>query len=316
MSVLLRKPTQRVLHAQEDDMLLTASAMKKTCQSASGVEKMYMIHVSTRREQPLGRATDEKGLHALEMGAEQEDQKEFLQELKDSYGDIMLEGQLPPDASEGRPYAVEHHIDLVPGTKAKVQPLRRMSPTLLGELRKQLQQFLDKRIIEPSTSPFGSNVLFVKKKNGDLRMCVDYRMLNQQTVKDSYPLPNIDELLDQLSGAKYFTALDLNSGYHQIPVAKKDKHKTAFRTRYGSYQFRVMPFGLTNAPATFQAWMNEMLKPHMDAFVVVFLDDILIFSKTKEEHKEHVRTVLQCFKENKVYLNMKKCEFFRQSTNF
>ena len=316
MSVLLRRPIQRVLHAQEDELLLTAPTMERTCQSASDVDEIYMIHVSTRREQPLDRAKDEKSLHALEMGSEQEDHLEFLQELKTSYGEIMLEGQLPPDASEGRPYAVEHHIDLLPGTKAKVQPLRRMSPTLLGELRKQLQQFLDKKIIEPSTSPFGSNVLFVKKKNGDLRMCVDYRMLNQQTVKDSYPLPNIDELLDQLSGAKYFTALDLNSGYHQIPVAKKDRHKTAFRTRYGSYQFRVMPFGLTNAPATFQSWMNEMLKPHMDTFVVVFLDDILIFSKTKEEHKEHVRVVLDCLKKNKVYLNMKKCEFFRQSTKF
>ena len=111
-------------------------------------------------------------------------------------------------------------------------------------------------------------------------------------------------------------ALDLNSGYHQIPVAMEDRPKTAFRTKYGSYQFKVMPFGLTNAPATFQDWMNEMLRPHMDQFVVVFLDDILIYSKTKKEHREHVRVVLDCLKENKVYLNMKKCEFFRQSTTF
>jgi len=141
-------------------------------------------------------------------------------------------------------------------------------------------------------------VLFVGKKDGSLRMCIDYRALNKITVKNKYPLPRIDQLLDSLSGAEVFTSLDLQSGYHQIRTTPEDVAKTAFRTPFGHYQFKVLSFGLTNAPATFQAAMNNMLRPHLNKFVVVYIDDILIFSKTIQEHQEHVKQVLDLLREN------------------
>jgi hypothetical protein len=151
-----------------------------------------------------------------------------------------------------------------------------MSESELAELRKQLQELLDKGFIRPSTSPYGAPILFVKKKDGSMRMCVDYRMLNKITVKNRYPLPRIDELLDRLHGAKYFSKLDLTSGYYQIRIKDEDIHKTAFRTRYGHYEFTVMPFGLCNAPATFQRLMNDVFRPYLDKFVLVYLDDIFL----------------------------------------
>eukprot|EP00889_Picochlorum_renovo_P006341 jgi/Picre1/33371/NNA_008695.t1 len=191
-----------------------------------------------------------------------------------------------------------------------------MAPKLLEELKVQLDELLEKKFIQPSVSPYGALVLFSKKKNGKIRLCVDYRALNDQTVKNRYPIPRADDLLDQLRGAKYFTSLDMTSGYHQIPIAPEDRHKTAFRTRYGSFEFLVMPFGLTNAPATFQAWMNSILAPYLDTFVIVYLDDILIFSKTEEEHKKHVQMVLDTLTQHRAYLNLSKCSFVQQRITF
>ena len=159
-------------------------------------------------------------------------------------------------------------------------------------------------------------MLFVKKKDGSMRMCIDYRALNAITVKNKYPLPRVDELFDRLQGAKYFTKIDLRSGYHQIRIHPESVEKTAFRTRYGHFEFLVLPFGLTNAPATFMHLMHQIFRPFLDTFVLVFLDDILIFSQTLEEHRRHVETVLTTLRDNQLYAKQSKCELFQTSVEF
>jgi hypothetical protein len=166
-----------------------------------------------------------------------------------------------------------------------------MSHEELKELKVQLEELLTKRYIKPNKSPYGALVLFVHKKDGTLRMCVDYRALNKATVKNRYPLPRINDLFDRLSGAKVFSRIDLCSGYYQIRIAEGDKKKTICRTRYGSDEFLVMPFGLTNAPVTFCTFMNDIFREWLDDFIVVYIDDILIYSNSLEEHAEHLRNV-------------------------
>ena len=171
-------------------------------------------------------------------------------------------------------------------------PPYRMAPAELRELKEQLQELLDKGFIRPSTSPWGTPVLFVKKKDGTLRLCIDYRELNKVTIKNKYPLLRIDDLFDQLQGAQYFSKIDLRSSYHQLRIRKADVSKMAFRTRYGHYEFLVMSFGLSYAPAAFIDLMNRVFRPYVDQFIVVFIDDILVYSKSMEEHVYHLRTVL------------------------
>ena len=163
---------------------------------------------------------------------------------------------------------------------------------------------------------FGVPVLLVKKKDETMRLCVDYRQLNKVTIKNRYPLPRIDDLMDQLVGACVFSKIDLRSGYHQIRVKPEDVPKTAFRTRYGHYEYLVMPFGVTNAPGVFMDYMNRIFHPYLDSFVVVFIDDILVYSKTKEEHEEHLRVVLQTLKDNRLYAKLSKCDFWLEEVSF
>ncbi|KAI3492741.1 hypothetical protein L1887_42593 [Cichorium endivia] len=172
------------------------------------------------------------------------------------------------------------------------------------------------RQVEPSFSPWGAPVLFVKKKDGSFRMCIDYRELNKLTIKNRYPLPRITDLFDQLQGSSYFSKINLRSGYHQLKVQEEDVPKTAFRTRYGHYEFVVMPFGLTNAPAVLIDLMNRVCRPYLDKFVIVFIDDILIYSRSKEEHSQHLRQVLETLRAEKLYAKFSKCEFWIRKVDF
>ena len=160
------------------------------------------------------------------------------------------------------------------------------------------------------------SVLFVKKKDGSLRLCIDYRQLNKVTIRNQYPLRRIDDLFDQLQGARRFSKIDLRSGYHQLRIRNQDIPKTAFRTRYGHYEFLVMSFGLTNAPAAFMDLMNRVFRPFLDRFVIVFIDDILVYSRSDVEHEHHLRTVLQTLRENELYAKFSKCEFWLESVGF
>jgi len=191
-----------------------------------------------------------------------------------------------------------------------------MSASELGELKNQLEELLEKQFIRPSVSPWGALVLLVKKKDGSMRLCVDYRQLNKVTIKNRYPLPRIDDLMDQLVGAEVFSKIDLRSGYHQIRVKAEDISKTAFRTRYGHYEYFVMPFGISNAPGVFMEYMNIIFHPFLDRFVVVFIDDILVYSKSEEEHAEHLRIVLRVLKENQLCAKLSKCEFWLREVSF
>jgi hypothetical protein len=217
---------------------------------------------------------------------------------------------LPPKRS------VEHAIDLIPGASPIAKPGFRMSPKELDSLKAELDDQLDKGFIRPSQSPWAAPVLFAKKKDGSLRLCIDYRGLNSVTVKNRYPPPRTDELFDRLQGATVFSKLDLTNGYYQIRVKQGDIPKTAFRTRYGNFEYLVMPFGLTNAPATFQATMNDIFKSLLDQFVVVYLDDILVFSKNEDEHVEHLSEVLTVLAKNKFQVKLSKCQFLCDSIVF
>ncbi|GJU81948.1 putative reverse transcriptase domain-containing protein [Tanacetum coccineum] len=211
---------------------------------------------------------------------------------------------------------VEFRIDLVAGATPVARSPYRLAPSEMQELSSQLQELQDKGFIRPSHSPWGAPVLFVKKKDGSFRMCIDYRELNKLTVKNRYPLPRIDDLFDQLQGARYFSKIDLRSGYHQLRVHEEDIPKTSPRTRYGHFEFTVMPFGLTNAPAVFMDLMNRVCKLYLDKFVIVFIDDILIYSKTKEEHEDHLRLVLELLRGEKLFAKFSKCEFWLQEVHF
>ncbi|GJU81013.1 putative reverse transcriptase domain-containing protein [Tanacetum coccineum] len=223
-----------------------------------------------------------------------------------NFPEVFLEdlSGLPPTRQ------VEFQIDLILGAAPVAQAPYRLAPSEMKELSDQLQELSDKGFIRPSSSPWGAPVLFVKKKDGSFRMCIDYRELNKLTMKNHYPLLRIDDLFDQLQGSSVYSKIDLRSSYHQLRVREEDIPKTAFRTRYGHYEFQVMPFGLTNAPAVFMDLMNRVCKPFLDKFVIVFIDDIHIYSKNKKEHEEHLKAILELLKKEEMYAKFSKCEFW------
>ncbi|GJV99314.1 putative reverse transcriptase domain-containing protein [Tanacetum coccineum] len=246
-----------------------------------------------------------------QISAKKEEEKSEGKLLKDvpiilDFPEVFLE-DLP-----GLPPArlVEFQIDLIPGAAPVARAPYRLAPSEMKELSEQLQELSDKGFIRPSSSPWGAPILFVKKKDGSFRMCIDYRELNMLTVKNRYPLPRIDDLFDQLQGSSIYSKIDLRSGYHQLKVREQDIPKTVFRTRYGHYEFQVMPFGLTNALAVFMDLMNQVCKPYLDKFVIVFIDDILIYSKDKKEYEEHLKAILKLLKKEKLYTKFSKCGFW------
>ncbi|GJR70684.1 putative reverse transcriptase domain-containing protein [Tanacetum coccineum] len=223
-----------------------------------------------------------------------------------------------PEDLPGLPPArqVEFQIDLVPGAAPVARAPYRLAPAEMQELSTQLQELSDKGFIRPSSSPWGAPILFVKKKDGSFWMCIDYHELNKLTVKNQYPLPRINDLFDQLQGSRVYSKIDLRSGYHQLRVREEDISKTTFRTRYGHYEFQVMPFGLTNAPAVFMDLMNRVCKPYLDRFVIVFIDDILIYSKSRKEHEGHLKLILNLLKKEELYAKFSKCEFWLSKVQF
>ena len=217
---------------------------------------------------------------------------------------------LPPDRE------VEFAIDLIPGTEPISRKPYRMPPNEFAELKTQLKELLDKGFIWPSSSEWGCPTLFMKKKDESLRMCMDYCPLNAVTIKNKYPLPRTDIMFDQLSKAKVFSKIDLRSGYHHIKIRPQDIPKTAFSTRYGLYEYLVMSFGLTNAPAYFMYLMNSVFMPELDKFVVLFIDDILVYSENEQYHVEHLRVMLTRLREHHIYAKLSKCEFWLKKVPF
>src|SRR5574338_879179 len=211
---------------------------------------------------------------------------------------------------------VEFSIKIIPGASPVVKRQTRMGPKELMELKKQLVELEEKGFIRPSSSSWGAPVVFVKKQDGSLRLCIDYRELNKITIKNKYPLPRIDDLFDQLAGAKVFSRLDLASGFHQMKVEEESIKYTAFNTRYGLYEFLVMPFGLTNAPSYFVDLMNRTFRDFLDKFVVVFIDDILVYSKSEKDHAKHLHLVLSRLRAQNLKAKFSKCTFWQDEVKF
>ncbi|KAA3483043.1 DNA/RNA polymerases superfamily protein [Gossypium australe] len=284
-----------VLRTLEDEEVVVIGARRDYLSNvASALRAVKMVQKGCKEFLAWISALDAKEVNVNEVRT--------VKEFVDVFPEELL--GLPPDLE------VEFGIELLPGTAPVSIAPYRMALKELVELKAQIQELLDRGFIRPSVSPWGAPVLFVKKKDMSMCMCIDYRQLNKLTIKNMYLLSRIDDLFDQLNGASFFSKIDLRSGYHQLKVKEADIHKMAFRTRYGHYEFLVMPFGLTNAPAAFMDMMNRVFQPYLDRFVVVFIDGILVYSKTEEEQESHLRVVLQILWEKQLYAKFSKCEFW------
>eukprot|EP00877_Chromochloris_zofingiensis_P000206 jgi/Chrzof1/10186/Cz04g31320.t1 len=288
-------------HSAKPEVLISNLQVKRLLRKSSTVA--YCCYIKERLDVDVAAAADSKAGDDCTPVA--------VEALLNEFADVFQERSGTPAVHD-----VHHTIELQEGAKPPYRQPYRMSTAELVELKKQLTELLDKGWIRPSSSAFGAPVLFARKKDGTLRLCIDYRALNAVTVKNRYPLPRIDELFDTVRGASVYTRLDLASAYHQIPMAPGDVHNTAFQTRYGQFEFLVMPFGLCNAPSTCQSLMHKIFAPHLDEFVCIYLDDILVYSRSMDEHLEHLRVVLSVLREHKLFAKRKKCEFAKASLSF
>ncbi|GBG74151.1 hypothetical protein CBR_g17864 [Chara braunii] len=245
----------------------------------------------------------------MEDGVAVVDLREYIAKIDREYAT-----QRPVGIVRNRP--IRHEIILEDGAVPPRGCIYCMSEEELEVLRTQLDDLIDKGWTRPSCSPYGVPVFFVRKKNKELRLCIDYRKLNAQTIKNVDPLPRIDDLLERLGGAKYFSKLDLEVGYHQLEIHPRDMYKTAFKTRYGHFEWVVMPFGLMNASATFQAAMTTEFRDMLNRFVLIYLDDILMYNRTLDEHIVHLRAVLDRLRTAKYKANRAKCEFAQQELEY
>jgi RNase H-like domain found in reverse transcriptase/Reverse transcriptase (RNA-dependent DNA polymerase)/Integrase zinc binding domain/Retroviral aspartyl protease len=290
---------------------------KPTHPAPEVVDEKALNQMASTKTRPRERSSPQDGKrngHPQDVRDKGKDAPPAIPEEYKRWEHLFREGADADALPQHRPW--DHEITLQEGKNPTFEPIYALSERELATLREYIDKNLKKGYIRPSESPAGYPILFVPKKDGSLRLCVDYRKLNDITVKNRYPLPNITELQDRLAHAKIFTALDLRDGYHLIRIKQGEEWKTAFRTRYGHYEYTVMPFGLTNAPATFQTLINNVLRAHLDDFVIAYLDDILIYSRNPEEHKKHVRTVLACLEKHDLRLKPEKCEFHKEEVDF
>ncbi|GJS12305.1 putative reverse transcriptase domain-containing protein [Tanacetum coccineum] len=283
-------------------------------ESSNGRESRLTVISCSKAQEYMAKGCQ---VFLAQISAKKEEDKSEGKQIKD----VPIVRDFPevfPEDLPGLPPArpVEFQIDLIPGAAPVARAPYRLAPSEMKELSEQLQELSDKGFIRPSSSPWGAPVLFVKKKDGSFRMCIDYHELNKLTMKNSYPLPRIDDIFYQLQGSSIYSKIDLRSGYHQLRVRAQYIPKTAFQTRYGHYEFQVMPFGLTNAPAVFMDLMNRVCKPYLDKFVIVFIDDILIYSKDEKEHEEHLKAILELLKKEQLYAKFSKCEFWIPKLQF
>ncbi|KAL5838392.1 hypothetical protein ACOSQ3_015561 [Xanthoceras sorbifolium] len=280
-----------------------AHVMERLCKG--GAQCFAIINTSDRQ----AKGTNEESVEGLEdemLGLPGEVRELLARHLKV----LEVPTSLPPIRD------FDHRITLKDESKPVNVPPYRYAYFQKTEIEKQVGEMINNGLIRQSTGPFSSPVLLVRKKDGTWRFCTDYRALNEATVKDRFPIPTVDEMLDELHGASVFTKLDLRAGYHQIRMKEQDVHKTAFRTHSGLYEYLVMPFGLCNAPSTFQATMNEIFRPHLRKFVLVFFDDILVYSRTMEEHLSHLEVVLEILGHHQFYIKMSKCEFVKEELEY
>ena len=303
--------TPKQILANQISVKMAARLLKKHYKSAF-VALIKPVKVSPPDETAF--SVSEKGTFTLpDLSHVSADHREKLQMLLEEFQDIFSES---PQAGGAHITDLEHTIDLVPGSKPPFRRNFRFSPLEIAELKKQVAEFLEKGLITPSNSPYGAPVLFIPKPNGGLRFCLDYRGLNEITHKTRYQLPRIDDLLDAARGASFFSALDLAGGYFQLRIAEKDRVKTAFSTPYGHYEWTVLPQGLTNGPASFQRTMTKVFEKYVGDFVLVYMDDLLIISKTVESHLSHLRTVFEKLREFKFQAKLSKCKFLQQQIKY
>ena len=297
-----------IIQTQSDDNFMSGKQLTRCLKR--GEARVFLLHVTATQENNMEDENLQQFLKAIDETTS--DKPDYLRKLLLDYKDVFRDvDSLPPHRDH-----FDHPIELVEGAQPPWRPIYPMTPEELDLLKKEIDRLEKLGFIRRSTSPFGAPLFFVIEKTGKIRMVFDYRALNKLTVKNRCALPNIPETLARLREAQIFTKIDLQSGYHLIRMKEGDEHKTAFRCRYGHFEFLVMPFGLCNAPATFQTLMNEIFKDVLDQFLVVYLDDILVYSRNLEEHTEHLSLVLERLRQNKLRSRVHKCRFLQPSVDY